>query len=42
MAAATPTQPATSATDQNVQLRQELEQMKKAVAALEDRLVAQE
>jgi hypothetical protein len=38
--AATATQPATG--DDNAQLRQELEQMKKAVTALEERLTAQE
>ncbi len=42
LAAATPTEPSPAATDQNVQLRQELEQMKKSVAALEERLAAQE
>ena len=41
--AATATQPPPSATgDDSAQLRQELEQMKKAVTALEDRLTAQE
>jgi hypothetical protein len=40
--AATPTQPSTAAGDENAQLRQELEQMQKAVAALEQRLTAQE
>lgn len=40
--AATTTQPSPAVTDENVQLRQELDQMKKAVAALEDRLAAQE
>ena len=40
--AATPTQPSPAAGDENAQLRQELEQMKKAVAALEERLTAQE
>ncbi len=40
--AATSTQPSPAAGDENAQLRQELEQMKKAVAALEERLTAQE
>jgi hypothetical protein len=41
--AATPTQPSPAAVgDENAQLRQELEQMKKAVAALEERLTTQE
>lgn len=40
--AATPNQTAPGAGDDNAQLRQELEQMKKAVAALEERLTAQE
>jgi hypothetical protein len=40
--AATPTQPSTAAGDENAQLRQELDQMKKAVAALEERLTTQE
>jgi Protein of unknown function (DUF3373) len=40
--AATPTQPSPAAGDENTQLRQELEQMQKAVAALEQRLTAQE
>jgi hypothetical protein len=40
--AATPTQPSPAAGDESTQLRQELEQMQKAVAALEARLTAQE
>jgi Protein of unknown function (DUF3373) len=40
--AATSTQPSPAAGDENTQLRQELEQMQKAVAALEQRLTAQE
>src|SRR5260370_29412834 len=40
--AATPTQSAPAAGDENTPLRQELEQMQKAVAALEQRLTAQE
>jgi hypothetical protein len=40
--AATPTQPPPAAGDENAQLRQELQQMQKAVAALEQRLTAQE
>jgi Protein of unknown function (DUF3373) len=40
--AGTPTQPSSAATDDNAQLRQELEQMKKSVAALEERLAVQE
>jgi hypothetical protein len=40
--AATSTQPSPAAGDENTQLRQELDQMKKAVAALEERLTTQE
>lgn len=40
--ATTSTPPSAAVADENVQLRQELDQMKKAVAALEERLAAQE
>ncbi len=36
------TQPSTTSSDENAELRRELEQMKKAVAAIEERLSAQE